>query len=101
VKWACNSALVIFSGSTSSFVVAVMISIEASTYVYTYELLNMVESRKIRQAVCKALTSSYQTGGRRYATSKDQRLPKLHKAITNCRYKARAEICGAVERLIW
>jgi hypothetical protein len=78
-----------------------MISKEASTNVYTYELQNMVESRGICQAVYKSLTSSYQTGGRQYATSKDQRLQKLHKAITRCQYKARTEICGAVGRLIW
>jgi hypothetical protein len=76
-----------------------MISTETSTNVYANELRNMVESRAIRQAEYKALTSSYQTGGRRYATSKDQRLPKLHKVITRRRYKARGEICGALGRL--
>jgi hypothetical protein len=70
VKWACNSALIIFSGSTSSLAVPIMISIEASANVYTYELGNMVESHRICQAVYKPLTSSYQTGGRRYATSR-------------------------------
>jgi hypothetical protein len=56
----------------------------------------MVESRTIRQAEYKGLTSSYQIGGRRYATSKEQRLPKLHRVIIKGRYKARAEICGAI-----
>jgi hypothetical protein len=77
-----------------------MIRITTSTNVYARELQNMVESRAIRQAKYEALTSSYQTGGRRYATIKDQRLPKLHKAITRHRYKTRAEIFGAVGRLI-
>jgi hypothetical protein len=63
VKWACNSALIIFAGLTSSFMGPVMVSVEASTNIYTYALRNMVETRVIRQAVYKALTSSYQTGG--------------------------------------
>jgi hypothetical protein len=49
-----------------------MIRITTSTNVYARELQNMVESRAIRQAEYEALTSSYQTGGRRYATIKDQ-----------------------------
>jgi hypothetical protein len=77
-----------------------MISTEASTNIYTYILRNMVESRIICQAVYNALTSSYQTGGRQYATSKDQQLPKFRKAITKRHYKARAEICRAVGRFI-
>jgi hypothetical protein len=52
----------------------------------------------------QVLTSSYQTGERWCATSKDQRLLRLHKASTRCRYEARVEICGAVGRpniVIW
>jgi hypothetical protein len=76
-----------------------MISTETSTNVYAYKLQNMVESHAIRHAEYKALTSAYQIGGRRYATSKDHRLLKLHKAITRHRYKAHGEICGALGRL--
>ena len=55
--------------------------------------VNMVENRAIRQAKYKALTSSYQAGGR------DQQPTSTGKRNTS-----RVEICGAVGRpniVIW
>src|SRR4051812_10599774 len=94
-----GTVVVSIDGMSSSREVSVMVSpLKAQVYMPINREI-WWKTRVIRQAVYKALISSYQTAGEGDVQPQRSVVQRLNRAITRCRDTAHGEICGALGRL--